>query len=724
MITLSETLDLAVAHHQQGRLREAETLYRQIIDADPRHAETLYLWGRLEHQQGHYQQAADRLARAVEIDSSQATFHHHLGETLRAQGKLERAIAAYRKATSLNADYAIAHSSLAATLEATGALAEAEAAFREALRVKPDLAAAHNNLGAILNQQQRWTEAQSCFEAALRIRPDMAEAHNNLGNALRGQARLAEAVDAYRQAIRLNADYAPAHFNLGAVLVKCGKLSEALVAFQEAVRLRSDDFEAIANLGAVWNDLGHVSEAIEACRRAIAINPNSYAAHGNLAVCLQSQGRLDEAIESYRTATGLSPDNAAQHSNLLYVLNYHPDYDAPSIFGEHLAWARRHADPHSDRCLPHTNDRSPARRLRVGYVSSHFRVHAVNSFSEGILASYDHNAFEVFCYSDVAPGLHDATTARLMGNVDHWRDIAGRDDEQVSAMIRGDRIDILVDLTGHIGGNRLLVFARKPAPVQVTYIGYQNTTGMKAMDYRLTDAWADPPGMTDSFYSERLVRLPRAFFCYLPSPDAPPVSRLPSIANDYTTFGSFNSFAKITPQVLAAWADVMTQVPNSRLILLAPVTDWLRQYVAQSFEQHGVDSQRVELCNRRPLAEYLDLVGHVDLALDPFPFNGHTTTCDALWQGVGVVTLAGKTYASRFGSTALVALGLNDLIANTQQEYIDSAVRLAKDRQRLQYLRMNLRDMMRNSAILDGPGFTRNLENVYREMWARWCAGR
>jgi predicted O-linked N-acetylglucosamine transferase (SPINDLY family) len=291
-------------------------------------------------------------------------------------------------------------------------------------------------------------------------------------------------------------------------------------------------------------------------------------------------------------------------------------------------------------------------------------------------------------------------------------------------MIRDDRLNILVDLTGHIGGNRLLVFARKPAPVQVTYLGYQNTTGMQAMDFRLTDAWADPPGLTDAFYSERLVRLPRAFFCYLPSPHAPPVSCPPSIANDYITFGSFNSFAKITPQVLAAWAEIMAQVPNSRLILLAPVTHWLRQYVARSFERHGVASERVELCNRRPLIEYLDLVGRVDLALDPFPFNGHTTTCDTLWQGVGVVTLAGTTYAARFGSTALVALDLNDLIATTREEYIDIAVRLANDRQRLQYLRMNLRDMMRNSAILDASGFTRNLENAYREMWAQWCAGR
>jgi predicted O-linked N-acetylglucosamine transferase (SPINDLY family) len=688
MITLSEALDMAVAHEQQGRVAEAESIFRQVLQAEPAHAEALYLWGHLEHRRRNHQTAVELLQRATAAEPQQAVFHHLLAESLRALGQSE----------------------------------PAEAAYRRAIALKPDYAVAHNNLGTLLEQYKRWDEARACFETALAIRPDFVEAHNNLGNALRGSGRMDEAIAAYRRALNLNAEYATAYFNLGGALKHCGRLAEALVAYLHAVRIQPEDFEAWANLGAVQNDLGNVEEAIQACQKAIELNPLAYAAHGNLGVCWQSQGRLDEAIEAYRTATRLCPDNAAQHSNLLYALNYHPAQDAVAVFAEHRAWAQRHADPLTTASLPHTNDRTGHRRLRVGYVSSHFRTHAVNAFTEGILESHDHKFVEVFCYSDVSPALRDEATARLQRHADCWRDISGRSDEEVSETIRRDRIDILVDLTGHIGGNRLLVFARKPAPIQVTYIGYQNTTGMKAMDYRLTDAWSDPPGVTDRYYTETLVRMPHGFFCYRPAAYAPAVTPLPAIVSGAVTFGSFNSVAKVTPQVLRAWAEILLRVPNSRLLLLAPLTDWLRGYVNESFERNGVNKTRIELCQRRSPRDYLELVNRADLALDPFPFNGHTTTCDALWQGVPVVSLAGSAYASRFGSSALVTLGLDDLVATKLEDYVSIAARLAQDVSRLADLRSSLRERMRRSPLLDAAGFTQNLEAAYREMWTRWCS--
>jgi predicted O-linked N-acetylglucosamine transferase (SPINDLY family) len=689
MITLSEALDMAVAHEQQGRVAEAESIYRQVLQAEPTHAEALYLLGYLEHRRRNHPLAVELLGRAIEVEPEQAVFHHVLAEALRALEQFEPAVAAYRTAISLKADYAVAH----------------------------------NNLGTLLERHERWEEARTCFEMALAVRPGFVEAENNLGNALRGSGRLEEAIAAYRRALDLNADYATAYFNLGGALKRCGRLAEALVAYQRACGIQPDDFEAWANLGAVHNDLGNVEEAIQACQKAIELNPQAYAAHGNLGVCWQSQGRLDEAIEAYRTATRLCPDNAAQHSNLLYALNYHPAFDAAAIFAEHRAWAQRHADPLTTSSLPHANDRTPHRRLRIGYVSSHFRTHAVNAFTEGILEAHDHNGVEVFCYSDVPPALRDDATARLQGYADYWRDITGRSDREVSELVRQDQIDILVDLTGHIGGNRLLVFARKPAPIQVTYIGYQNTTGMEAMDYRLTDSWSDPPGSTDRFYTEALVRLPHGFFCYRPAADAPAVTPLPAIANGAVTFGSFNNFAKVTPQVLLVWAEILLGVPNSRLLLLAPLTGSLRAYVVESFEREGVGRERVELCQRRSPRDYLELVNRADLALDPFPFNGHTTTCDALWQGVPVVSLAGTAYASRFGSSALMTLGLDDLIATTPEDYVSIAVRLAHDRTRLAELRGNLRKRMRRSPLVDAQSLTRDLEAAYRAMWRAWCAG-
>ena len=353
-------------------------------------------------------------------------------------------------------------------------------------------------------------------------------------------------------------------------------------------------------------------------------------------------------------------------------------------------------------------------------MSGHFWDHAVNFFTEPILASHDHQRFEVLCYSNQAK--EDETTRRLQTYADHWRRIDTLEDDAVTELVRNDQIDILVDLAGHIAGNRLLVFARKPAPIQVTYIGYQNTTGMTAMDYRLTDDWADPPGTTDAFYTEKLVRLPRCFFCYQPSCDAPPVNCLPAIEKGVVTFGSFNNFAKVTPQVLSAWAAILNAVPGSRLVVLANAARSLGEYLTRTFEGHGISGDRVTLADRRPRGAYLELIRQVDIALDPFPFNGHTTTCDALWQGVPVVTLAGRMYAARFGSSGHVNLGLRELIASTSDEYVEIAARLAGDVERLKELRAGLRDRMIASPLLDFVGFTRNLEAAYRRMWVDGCA--
>ncbi len=474
------------------------------------------------------------------------------------------------------------------------------------------------------------------------------------------------------------------------------------------------------NLGTVLNQLHKRAEAEVQFRRAIELDPKQAAPHKNLAQALHTQGQLDEALDEYRAAVALAPANDNVHSGLLYALNYHPSYNAATLLAEHKAWGARHADPLTAASAPHDNDRNPQRRLRVGYVSSHFCAHAVNFFVEPILAWHDHARCEVFCYSSVR--RPDETTTRLQGYADQWRDIGRQDDATVASMIRRDRIDILVDLAGHIGGRRLMVFARKPAPVQITYIGYQNTTGMRAMDYRLTDAWSDPPGETDSYHTEKLVRLPHTFFCYLPSDDAPKFTPLPARDNGFVTFGSFNNFSKVTPGLLDTWAEILQAVPRSRLLLLAADTPRAREYVRGNFSRHGVSADRVEFFYRKPRVEYLEAIGRADIMLDTFPFNGHTTVCDTLWQGVTVVALAGSSYVSRFGSSALVSLGLEDCIAHSTAEYVRIATRLANDLGGLARERAELRDRMRRSPIVDAPQFTRELEAVYRQMWTEWCA--
>ncbi len=745
---------MGLERHQAGKFSEAEAIYRKVLQVEPDNAQALYLLGRLGAQAGQYEAAVALLTRAVALHPTQAPWQLSLGEAYARWGKPEEAAAAFSQAIALDPSLAAAHTHMGIMRYGQGRLTDAEQCFsqvvrlspqdtqaranlgralfdqgkqtealdqfRQAARLAPNDPSAQFNLGTVLQSAGHFEEARAAFEQALAHDPNNAQAHNNLGIVLRALNRLNQAESHYRRAIEIDPASVSAYNNLAVVLSDLNRHREAVAAYREVIKRAPQVAEAYSNLAGSLETMGEVDEAIEVAQRAIGLNAQLPQAYCNLGMCLQSRGQLDEAIEAYRTGLQVAPDDYRQHSNLVYALNYHPGYDAEAIFNEHRAWGRRHADPLTAKPPAHPNDRTPDRRLRVGYVSGHFRSHAVAAFVEPMLAAHDHEVCEVFCYSGVE--VADETTRRFQACADHWRDLLGLDDQQACKQIVDDRIDVLVDLAGHIRGNRLLVFARKPAPVQVTYIGYQNTTGMVAMDYRLTDAWSDPPGTTDRYYTERLVRLPRSFFCYQPDAEAPPVSSLPAASRGHITFGSFNHVSKITPEVLATWAELLRAVPGSRLVFLAHATPWLAAHVRDALARHGIAADRVELASRRPHAEYLALISTVDVALDAFPFNGHTTTCDCLWQGVPVVMLAGKTYVSRFGSSALVNLDLQEWIATTPQQYVETAAHLASDLSRLAELRAGLRERMAASPILDAGGFTRNLEAAYREMWQAWCS--
>jgi predicted O-linked N-acetylglucosamine transferase (SPINDLY family) len=394
--------------------------------------------------------------------------------------------------------------------------------------------------------------------------------------------------------------------------------------------------------------------------------------------------------------------------------------DPAALFAEHREWAARHADPLSAAAAPHTNDRSPDRRLRIGYVSGHFRHHAVAFFSEPLLAAHDREQFEVFCYAH--QNQEDSATQRFRARADGWCDLFRMSDHDAAARIRDDRIDILIDLAGHIGDNRLLIFAHRPAPVQVTYLGYQNTTGMRAMDYRLTDAHADPPGTNDAYYTEQLVRLPGAFFCYARPEEAPPVGAPPFESQGHVTFASLNNLNKLNDEALQAWARILARVPGSRLLVLGYSQGVFERRVRQKLSDEGIDGARVDVVNKRPRAEYLAVHHQIDIALDSFPFNGHTTVCDALWMGVPSVMLEGTSYATRFGGRTLLDTGLGDLIARNVDDYVSLAVQLANDRARLAELRRSTRQRLAGSRLMDAQAFARDVEAAYRRMWHDWCA--
>ncbi len=688
-MTIQQAFTLALQRHQCGQLADAEAIYRQILAAEPRHADALHLLGVVAHQVGRNEDAMDLIRQAIAIQPNYAEAHSNLGEACRAGGELDQAIAAYRQAIVLNPNFPEAYSNLSNALRDQGELDEAIAAARHAIALKPGEPSACNNLGNALKDQGQLDEAIAVYRQAIALRPHSPDAYSNLGNALREKGETDQAITAFRQAIALQPDLAEAHGNLGVALKDQGQFDEAIAAYRQALALKPCYPDALNNLGAALKDQGQLDEAIAICRRAIELQPTFVQAH----------------------------------SNLLFSLRYHPDPDSRVIAAEHRRWNQQHGEPLRQFIQPHPNDRTPERRLRIGYVSPDFREHSVAYFIENLLASHDPAQVEVFCYANLV--RPDAVTTRLHGMVPHWREIFGLSDAQVADLIRRDRIDLLIDLAGHTTGNRLLVFARKPAPVQVSWLGYPGSTGVEAIDYRLTDSLADPTGSAEEQPSEKLVRLAACAWCYRPSAEAPPVSDPPVVGVSHVTFGCFNVLPKITTPMLNLWSRLLHAVPGSHLLLKgASLHDAsTRGRLRHGFQSSGISADRLELTGYIPgQAAHLTCYGRVDIALDTFPYHGTTTTCEALWMGVPVVSLAGNTHCSRVGVSLLTHVGLPELIATSEDHYLQLAAALAADLPRLTHLRRTLRERMQQSPLMDAPRFARAIEAAYREMWREWCA--
>ncbi len=566
----------------------------------------------------------------------------------------------------------------------SGRLAEAERGYREILHVQPGHADSLHLLGVLALQTGNPEPALELIQRAVALRPDGAVYRNNLGQVLERLGRIEDAARAYEAAIELDPLDAEPVNNLGRLLERQERLADAETHYRRAIKLNSQYAEPQINLGNVLKD----------------------------------RGELDGAIAAYLRATELRPDLSVLHSNLLLTLHYHPDYSPADIAHEHRQWAERHAVPLAAAQHPHKNDPKPERRLRIAYMSPDFREHPVARFILPLLENHDREQFEVFAYHDIA--RQDEVTKLIRKHVDQWRDIADLTDELVADRIRTDGIDILVDLTAHSGRNRLLVFARKPAPVQLTYLAYCSTTGVDAIDYRLTDRFLDPPEEDTSHYSERSIRLPDCYWCYSRPPL--PADRLPSSERRTgpPTFGCLNNFAKVTDPTLELWMKLLQRVPESRLLLYAR-SEQHRERVRRFMQRADVAESRVAFVGRQPFEDYLETYRDIDVALDPIPFGGGTTTCDALWMGAPVVTLAGRTAVSRGGSSILSNIGLDDLVCRNEEQYLDLAASLIGDGKRLAVLRRELRSRLEGSAVMDSARFARGVEAAFREMWRKWC---
>ena len=688
---LQQLFDQGLRLFHAGTLDRAAAAFRAVLALAPHQPEALLLLGVTELRRREAEAAAGHLADAITVRPDGADAYANLGIALRACARPERAAVSYRRA----------------------------------LRLAPARPEIWFNLGNVLRELGRGEPALACYTAALRLRPDDAEAFYHRGNLLRDRGNLADAIRSYSRTLRLRPDHSEAHVNLCSALRAEGRLDPAIAGYRDLLRLRPDYPEALYNFGNALTERGDPESAARCFRRALRLRPDNPDACYNLGKALFELGMAAAAVDCFGQAVRLRPDFAMARASLVSAMHYDPD----SGRAAQVAQARRYGQAlgrhrqgsQGDPPAPFANRPDPHRRLRVGYVSADFYRHSVGYFLAPVLAAHESAAVEVFCYANTH--AEDPVTARLRAAADHWRPVADLDDDDAAASIRRDGIDVLVDLSGYTVGNRLSMFALRPAPVQTSWLGYWATTGMEAIDSVIMDE-VTVPAAAEDWFTERVARIPGGRFCYAPPDDAPTPAPPPVSGRGVVTFGSFNNPIKYSDAVLALWARVLNAVPNARLILKwnSFAHDSRRAELAARFAAAGGDAGRLELRAGSPHRELLAAYGDIDIALDPFPFSGGVTSYEAIWMGVPVITLPTLRPVSRQTLALLTALGLEtELAADSADGYLALAAALAGKPERLAALRADLRPRMAASAACDARRVAGGLEAIYRREWARWC---
>ncbi len=703
---------LAMACQSGLKLETAEALAKKMMSPSPDAMNALATL----FNQGRYAEGEVSARTMTEQFSNHGFGWKVLGAILHKQGRLEDALHAKRQATLLMPDDAEAHNNYGHSLQELGQFTDAEASLLRALALKPDYPTAYNNLGLTMQQMGRLNEAEANLCRALALKPDYAEALTNLGVTLEKKGQFDDAELSYQRALVNWPDYAEAHNNLGNIFKHLGRLEEAKASYRRALQIKPDFPLAHTNLAATLQDLGWPEEAEASHRRALQIKPDFYEAHNNLGRVLQSVGQFDDALASYRRALEIKPDFAEAYNNLLFVLNYHPDKLGEEIFQDYREYDARFGLPYRLGWQPHGNSREPGRRLKVGYVSPDFKKHSVRHFLEPLLAQHDKHVVEVYAYAQLAN--EDEVSARYRCYVDHWVPTLGMGDDTLSERIRADGIDILVDLAGHTTQNRLSVFARKPAPVSVSWLGFGYTTGLTAVDYFLTDESSAPLG-SEGLFAETPYRLTTSSIVFRPSEGMGSVGPLQAAARGHVTFGTLTRAVRINHRTVRVWSEILKRVAGSRLLIDSHdfKSASMQDAMADKFAAHGITRERLEIGYNSPP---WDVLRRLDIGLDCFPHNSGTTLFETLYMGIPFITLAGRPSVGRLGSSILHGLGHPEWIAHTEEDYIEIAVALAADLPKLATLRRGLRQDMQESALMDEAGFARKVEAAYKKMFGVW----
>lgn len=687
MAALQTTFAQAMQLHQAGFAAQAEGLYRQILSTHARHIDALHLLGMLCVQTGRADEGVALIQQAVQLNGMVPAMHSNLGNALMAAGRHQEAVAAYNKA----------------------------------IAQQPAFADAHCNKGNALRELQRPAQAVAAFDQAIALNPQLPEAWSNRGNALSDLLRHAEAVSSFDRALALRPQYAQAWNNRGAALSELGQFDEALKSYAQALSLQPDDPEALNNQGHTLREAGQLQASVASFRQALSARPHHLEALSNLGVTLQDLGQQSEAIESLRQALALQPDHVRARSNLLFSLSFAPDVsptaylDEARLFGQQ-AMARASAagaspSPCAPRCAPGAGTQRP---LRVGFVSGDLRHHPVGFFMEGLLNHLDPAKVQAIAFSTRAQP--DALGQRLQARCAGWHAIGGLNEAAAAALVREQAIDVLVDLAGHTAGNMLGVFAHRPAPVQVSWLGFLASTGLPTMDWVLADAITVPAGQ-ESQFTEQVWRLPVTANCFTPPANTPElqVRPLPALSQGHITWGCTQNPAKINDMALQAWGRILQATPGSRLRIQNQLLDHAsgREAFLLRLQAQGVDTQRVDLVGSISGREaHLDALGEADIALDTFPYPGITTTCEALWMGVPTLTLAGQSLLSRQGASLMNVVGLPEWVAHDVDDYVARAAQLASDVNALSALRQGMRERVQGTALFNPALFAQHWQEA------------
>ena len=780
---ISATLEEAVSAFTEGRLSDAEDICREILAKDERCAGAWHLMGKMAALQGDLETAAEFASVACELDPQNAEFVRELAEVFLRKKELDLAeqqvrralemapdspeglvllgrilaekddksasLEAFQDALRLRKDYAEGFSHYATALQKFGRGKDAISQIRKACALEPDSVEFQTNLAILLEQNARYVDALAAYGKAARMNPNVGFVWFRQGKLLNGLKRYAESIPALAKAISLPGQLGDYHYEYGLALHMSKRFQEALVhyekalsmgyntaalqcnrgviykdlrkggdaimAFHAAVKMDPSNVSYLNNLGAAALELGLNTEALECFEQAVEKNPKLPTARNNIGNLLKDRARGMDALPQYRKSMELNPDDRDAPSNYLLCHMYIPDMDPKLVFEEHKKWgiSTTKKFPPAFKFKP----REAGAKIRVGFLSADLCHHPVAHFIEPIFRGYDRERFEVVAYGDQRKS--DEFSARFAKQVDLWRETSSYDDRALAKLIHEDRIDILFELAGHTAYNRLGVFALKPAPVQVSYLGYPGTTGLPTMDFRITDAFADPQGTTEHLHTEKLIRVPECAWCFEPDASAPEIEPLPALKNGFVTFGCFNNMAKLNPSLFETWAEILLRVPGSHLRLKARTLtdDGVRKELKSYFTERGIEEDRLDFFGHtKKIADHLNHYQSVDIALDSFPYHGTTTTCEAMWMGSPVVTRAGKTHVSRVGVSLLSAVGLQEFITDTREAYIEKAVALAAQTDRLQELRSGMRDRLRNSVLMDEKRFVQGFEKALMEM--------